>query len=345
MFLKNCWQVAAFGSEVGRSLLARTLAGEDVVMFRTEAGEAVALEDRCAHRHVPLRLGRVVGDTAQCGYHGLCFDKEGRCVHVPGQDRIPAGATIRSFPVIERHALIWIWLGEAGRADPALVPNCYWMDDPGWAVSKGYHHVAANYALLNDNLLDLTHESFVHIESIGNEAVANAPLSVELRDGAVHASRMMLDCPPPPFYQTAAGFSGNIDRWHTTIYTPPGYCLIKNGAMPAGIGKDKARAQGLTRERRVINLLTPETERSTHYFWGIARSYDIDDEALTAHIGEAIVHTFNEDKVVLEAQQIAMDRHPNSLFPVALRADGGAIHGRRLLEAALAAEQPKMAAE
>jgi len=334
MFIRNCWQVAAFAHELGREILPRTLCGEPVILYRTEAGAPVALEDRCAHRYVPLSLGRLVGDTVQCGYHGLCFDPSGTCVRVPGQDRIPAAATVRAFPLVERHDFIWIWFGDE-LANPELVPDFHWMTDPDWAVSAGYHHIAANYQYLNDNLLDLTHESFVHTESIGNDAVANAPLSVELRDGTVRASRWMLNCEPPPFYVAAAGFTARIDRWHTTIFTPPGFHVIENGSMPAGSDLEAARAAGQTRERRVLNLITPETESGAHYFWAVARPYDIGNAELTEYIRQQIIKTFDEDKHILEAQQRALAARPTSAFPVALRADAGALQGRRLVDQVL----------
>ena len=335
MFMKDCWQVAGFAGEIGRSLLARTLAGEKLVLFRTEDGTPGALEDRCAHRYVPLSLGTLVGDTVQCGYHGLCYDRTGQCVKVPGQDRIPSAAVVRSYPVVERYSFIWVWLGDALKADPDLVPDFHWMTDPAWAISAGYHHVGANYQFLNDNLLDLTHESFVHTESIGNAAVAESPLAVEVRDGSARAHRDMYDCAPPPFYVKAAGFSSNIDRWHTTIFTPPAFHVIENGSMPAGSDRQAARAQGLTRERRVLNLITPETATSSHYFWAVARAYDLGNADLTEYIREQIRLTFDQDKVILEAQQASLGSNPDVPFPVALRADAGALQGRRLVSAAL----------
>ena len=200
MFLKDTWQVAAFGKEVSHDLLARTLAGEDVLLFRTEAGEPVAMHNTCPHRFVPLSMGKLVGDVVQCAYHGLCFDKSGDCVKVPGQDRIPAAAKVRTYKLVERYDFIWIWLGDPALADPDTVPNFFWMTDPGWAISEGYHHVHAHYQLLNDNLLDLSHETFVHSHSIGNAAVADSPLAVEVKDGrVVRAHRDMLNCEPPPF--------------------------------------------------------------------------------------------------------------------------------------------------
>ena len=345
MFLKNVWQVAAFAAELKDAPLARTLLGEQVVMFRGADGRAAALLDECPHRLAPLSLGKVVDGVLQCGYHGMAFDGAGACVRVPGQDRIPTKALAHSFPVIERHAFIWIWMGDPALADSELVPDIFWMTDPAWAISDGYHHLSANYQLLNDNLLDLSHETFVHTHTIGNGAVADSPLTVS-QDGTnvVRAHRDMLNCEPPPFYVKAAGFTDRIDRWHTTIFTPPAFNIIENGSMPAGSNKEEARRNGLTRERRVLNLITPETETSSHYFWAIARCYDLEDSQLTEYIRVEVARTFDEDKIMLEAQQKRMRGAHFDQFPVTLRADAGAVQARRMMARLLAEEQAANAA-
>ena len=331
MFMTNCWQVAAYSAEVSRTLLKRRLVGEGVVLFRRLSGDVVAMQDRCPHRYVPLSLGCLVGDTIQCGYHGLRFDASGACVHIPGQATIPPQARVRVYPAHEKHSFVWIWMGDAARADPASIPDFHWMDDPAWTVAEGYHHVAADYRFLVDNLLDLSHETFVHPETIGTAAVADSPASVKVLDRrTVRVHRDMLGCEAPPQFVALAGFAGKIDRWHTTLYTPPGFCVIEVGAMPAGTSD---HAAGF--EARILNLITPETERSSHYFWAHARNIRRDDAALTATIRRSIVETFDQDKTVLEAQQIESDA-VGSIDPgVALKVDLGPIQGRSVLKVAL----------
>ncbi len=332
-FMVQCWQVAAFASEIGRTLFRRTLAGQPVVLYRTTGGVPVAMADRCPHRYVPLSLGRLDGDVVECGYHGLRFDPAGKCVAVPGQPIVPR-IGVRVFPTVERYGFVWIWLGDAARAAAAPIPDFHWMDDAEWAAAEGYHHVGANFRLLVDNLLDLSHETFVHPETIGNDAVARSPIVVSRDDdGAVRAHRDMLGCAPPPQFVALAGFTGPIDRWHTTIYTPPGFCVIEVGAVPVG---SSDRAAGF--EARILNLITPETEGSSHYFWAHARNLRRDDAALTDTIRRSVAATFDQDKVVLEAQQRAAD-DIGSLDPgLVLGIDAGPVRGRRALAAALAAE-------
>jgi phenylpropionate dioxygenase-like ring-hydroxylating dioxygenase large terminal subunit len=150
--------VAAWGREVSRQLLARTLLEEPVVLFRKEDASVVALEDRCCHRHLPLSRGRLEADTLRCGYHGLLFDASGTCIEIPGQANIPREAKVRSFPTLERYGWVWIWMGEPARADAALIPNWWWAEHPEWAFSRPDPiHVRCNYQLISDNVLDVTH--------------------------------------------------------------------------------------------------------------------------------------------------------------------------------------------
>lgn len=335
MWMRNCWQVIAFSNEISQKPLARTVLEEPVVLYRTEAGEAVALADRCPHRFAPLSLGRVVGNQLQCGYHGLCFNTEGVCVRIPGQDTTPQRARVKKYPLVERYTFAWIWMGDAELADPETIPDFHWLDDPTWAVAEGYHHFAANYQLLNDNLLDLSHESFVHEDTIGNEAVAQAPVSVSLEGDLVKVHREMNNIDAPPFYKHTTGFTGKINRWHTTIFSPPGFHVIENGSMPAD-ATDRSSAL----ERKVLNLITPETRTSSHYFWAIVRQFKLDDKELTEYIRDGIYHTFDQDKDVIEAQQRNMGPDPdNVLFPVSIRVDAGPIQARKLVQTMIAREQ------
>ena len=180
MFLRNYWYVAASDHDVQRQPLGRIILGEPIVFYRLEDGTPVALEDRCAHRHLPLSMGKLVGDTLQCHYHGLRYDKTGTCVRVPGQDMIPRSARVKSYPVVERYHWLWIWMGDPALADPDKIPDFHWFDDPeNWGAKGQYLHVKANWQLIVDNLLDLTHLAFVHETTIGNSAlVDNAAVKV-----------------------------------------------------------------------------------------------------------------------------------------------------------------------
>ncbi len=177
MFLRNGWYVAAWDHEVTRqNMLRRTLLGEPVVFYRTEDGRPVALEDRCCHRHAPLSRGRLVGNAVECPYHGFTYDPSGACIAIPGQAAIPPGARVRSFPVVERYHWIWIWMGDAALANPDTIEDFHWMDDPQWRFAGERLELPGNYVLLVENLLDLSHLSFVHPTTLGTDKIARTPM-------------------------------------------------------------------------------------------------------------------------------------------------------------------------
>ncbi len=334
-FVRNAWYAGAFASEVVDQPLARVLLNEPVVFYRQPDGLPVALQDRCCHRQLPLSAGRVVGERLVCGYHGMEFDATGACVHVPGQDAIPRSARVRSFPVVERHRMIWIWMGEPARADPDLIEDFHWLDDPGWRWKGTVYGVKANYRLIVENLLDLNHLPFVHRSTIGNMAVVDAKVTVEQQGDTVTVTRWMLDSPPPPSY-VKAGASGNVDRWQIITYTPPTNVRLHTGGCPVGTrAPEGARAGGIA--FRNLNMITPETERSTHYFWAEAHDFDIDKPEVTDFVFAQFDEAFREDWVVFEAQQRAMDLAPDAPR-MHLLGDRGQQMAMRILDAAIAAD-------
>jgi vanillate O-demethylase monooxygenase subunit len=235
---------------------------------------------------------------------------------------------VRRYPVVERYGWIWVWLGSVADADPALVPAEWyrWAEEPGWRTLHGYTHFACSYRLLVDNLLDLSHETFVHQETIGNSAVADSPVNAEIvEDRYVRAARFMPNCEPAPMFKTVNGFSQRIDRWHATMYQPPSYILVESGAMPAG-----SPDRGLATERRTMFPLTAETRWTTHMFWAVARNNALDDAAIDAYLLEKTTLTQEQDKAMLDAQQRSIGEFEDPAFPVAIRVDAGPTLGRRL---------------
>lgn len=346
MFLRNSWYVAAFAGEVGREPFARTLLNEAVVLFRAEDGSPVALEDRCCHRALPLSMGKVVGDVIQCGYHGLEYDAAGACVKVPGQEAIPPDARVRSYPVTERLGWVWIWMGDPAKADPALIPDWWWAEHPEWKTIQGNHgtplYCTCNYELITDNLMDVSHLSYVHTSSIGNAAVVMEKPKTERSDRRVAARRWVPDQPPAPFWKKAGGFEGNVDRWLVTTTDLP--CFTVNDAGSVEVGTDPRpghRAQGV--EMRVLNAPTPETETTTHYFYQHARGFEIDNPDWDDVYRNQFTDVFMEDKMVLDAQQANYNRMPGAP-EIDINDDAPGIAVRRALCEAIAREQAEMAA-
>jgi vanillate O-demethylase monooxygenase subunit len=335
-FLRNAWYIAAWADEIADGPLGRVLLGQPVVLFRQADGAPVALEDRCCHRSLPLSMGRVIGDRIQCGYHGLEFDRTGACVKVPGQSAIPPGAEIRSYPAVERHRWIWVWMGEAERADPAQIPDFHWLDDPNWVAPTGTFHLEADYQRLVDNLLDFSHVQFVHARTIGTDAVADNESKVRRDGNAIEIDRWILDRPPPPLFARAGGFDGNVDRWMNCRFTPPSSVVFDIGCARAGTGAlDGDRSQGI--EIRSLHGITPETPTTAHYFWGYARNFALDDSDLTEVLRQGAHATFEEDVEILAHQQRAIDHQPDA-STIDINGDAGALLARRITRELAAAE-------
>jgi vanillate O-demethylase monooxygenase subunit len=337
-FLRNCWYVAAWGKELARTILARMICGDGVVLYRQVDGAPVALEDRCAHRRMPLSRGRLVGDAIECGYHGLQYDRTGACVRIPGQKTIPKSACVRSYPVVEKWRFAWIWMGDPTLADPALIPDLWMMDHPQWEVIEGdLIHVKGNYRLVTDNLLDPSHVSFVHRTTLGTDVVAEIPIATERTGRGVRVTRWILDSPPAPIYAKAGGFTGHVDRWQIIDFIPPSLNIVDMGSAAAGTGAPQGdRSRGI--ELRSFNLITPETARSSFYFWAHVRNFALGDAAMARFIKEQFTLAFHEDVAVIEAVQNANDRLPESPI-VDLAIDAAPVRARRILARLIAAEQ------
>lgn len=331
MFLYNHWYVAAWSNEIERKPLGRTLLNEPVVFYRTEAGRVVAMEDRCPHRRVPLSMGKLVGDKLQCYYHGLQFDTDGKCVRIPGQDMIPPSVCARTYPVAEKYRWVWIWMGDPAFADPDLIPDYHWMQDDAWGAKGDRFHVQANWQLIVDNLLDLTHLAFVHESTIGNAAVADhAAVKVTRKPNNVLVSRWIIDQPAPPTYVKAGGFTANVDRWQFIDFTPPAFLRLHVGATPTGTGAPEDDFVGGIHMRN-LNAITPESETTTHYFWAQAHDFNVGNQAVTDMVFEQVKTAFLEDVAVFETQQRSITAHPDAP-QVDINADSGGIQARRILD-------------
>ena len=208
-FPLNAWYAAAWSHEIKHELAARTICDKDVVLYRRADGAVAALEDACWHRLLPLSLGRLKDDEVVCGYHGLVFNSAGRCTYMPAQKTINPSAAVHAYPTIERHRLVWIWPGDPALADPAKMPDFHWNDGTDWVGEGGtFYKLGCDYRLVVDNLMDLTHETYVHVGSIGDEAITGTPFEVSHTDHTATVTRWMIDIDPPPFWASAAWQTG-----------------------------------------------------------------------------------------------------------------------------------------
>jgi phenylpropionate dioxygenase-like ring-hydroxylating dioxygenase large terminal subunit len=336
MFLKNTWYVAAWDHEIGRSLTQKTILGDNVVLYRKQDGTAAALEDACPHRKLPLSMGRIKGDEVECGYHGLTFDCSGTCIRVPGAERVPHVARVRSYPIEERYGLLWIWLGDAALADSSKIFQVEHWGDPAWGINCGESMMLdCNYLYMTDNLLDPSHVAWVHLTSFGSSACEETPLETTVENG-VTVWRWMLDGEPAPFYAPFLKFSGNCDRkQHYEVHYPCN-AIIKAIFSPAGTGGEGRPLHPDTFLMDSYNFMTPVDEKHTRYYWFQMRNFAPDDAEVSERFAASVRGAFEEDRVVLQAVQMGMDnmKTPN----LDLKIDVGPLRFRRRLAQLIAAE-------
>ncbi|WP_291014164.1 aromatic ring-hydroxylating dioxygenase subunit alpha [Hydrogenophaga sp.] len=348
MWLRNCWYVIAWDHEISSAdspdLFTRTVLDEPVLVYRTQAGEMVALEDRCCHRHAPLSVGRREGDAVRCGYHGLKFDAQGRCIEAPGLAVVPPKACVKRYPVAVKNRWVFVWMGEPEQADTALLPDNFSCDSPDWRNRPGYLHYDTPYLLICDNLLDFSHLSYVHEKSLGGSTrIAQARPEIESVPGpsaawpqiGIQVSRHVNDVPAPPFYQRFRRFDTHLDRWFVYQFLLPGTLLMHSGGRPTGAAPD---APGPSVRLHSCQTLTPESANTTHYFFQQSHPVGEGDESVTESIYNSLIGAFNEDRDMITAQHRNIQRQPDRpMLPLAM--DAALIQFRRLLEVRWRAEQ------
>jgi phenylpropionate dioxygenase-like ring-hydroxylating dioxygenase large terminal subunit len=343
MFLRNAWYIAMWAKDLGEKPVAKTLLNDKVAFYRKSNGDIAAIEDRCCHRAAPLSMGWVENDLLVCGYHGLTFNEQGACVKIPGQDRIPRSARVRSYPVVQRWNAVWIWMGDPEAADPTEIPELYWLDSPEWASTPGYIHLKSNYQLLIDNLLDLTHVSYVQKNTIaGDPREAVTPVRIERSERGVKAGRWMIDFVPPPLFARVGNFKGNVDRWQWVTWTAPSIVFLDVGAAETGTGAPEGdRSKGISIWAN--HLVTPETETTTHYNFAFSRNFALNDPEMADLLYQGSLTTFMEDAAVLEGVQGNL-RGGNLEDVVDIVNDGAQLQCRKIL-AKLIEEENVAAAE
>ncbi|EZP71397.1 Vanillate monooxygenase [Sphingomonas paucimobilis] len=343
MFLKNAWYMAGWSETLTEKPQGIRMLGEKIALFRLENGEVAAIGDRCPHRFASLSGGVLVHDTLQCPYHGLRFDRSGACVHNPHHGGIiPPGAVTRSYPVEERHHGIWVWMGAPEAADPALIPDLSMLDAPELVGTRGCLHVPADYRLVIDNLMDLTHVNYLHPLLGIEDAAANTRVSVE-QEGRDVWSYMWTDGSELPllFQMLWRGPKGNAKMRGHMRWTAPAALLLDSGATEIGGNPDASIFLP------TAHLLTPETETSTHYFWTQYRDVLTDDAELTQQIHAGVAHTFaTEDEPMIAQVAANMDGQDFwDLRPAILNTDAGAVRARRLLAKLIREEEAAVAKE
>lgn len=337
MFLRNAWYMAGWAETLSNQPKRIKILGEGVALARLADGTAVAMGDRCPHRYASLSDGKLVDDTLECPYHGLRFDKSGACVFNPhGNGMIPPRARVKSYPLVERYHALWIWMGDAALADDASIPDFSAFMAPDVVTCRDYLRIGANYELVTDNLLDLSHVEFLHPFLANPGAAQRARRDVKQEGSSIWAYMWNDDEPVTPLLQML--WDGEEDRgdlrshmrWDapSSLYLEVG--ITYRGAPPeAGPFMPSA------------HLLTPETESSTHYFWAMGRNRRQQDAELTKFIHDGVANAFiNEDEpMIARVSENLGGADFWDLKPVILPGDAAAIQARRLLAKLIRNEQ------
>lgn len=333
MFPKNCWYVACTPDEIVEKPLGRKICGENIAFYRDSSDKIAAVQDFCPHRGAPLSLGYIEDGDLVCGYHGLKMGADGKTVSMPKQ-RVGGFPCVKSYPVEERYGFIWVWTGDADKADTDKIPHLEWAVSDDWAYGGGLFHIQCDYKLMIDNLMDLTHETYVHSSSIGQKEIDEMPVKTKKVGEEIHTSRYMDGVIAPPFWQANLRTKGlpddqPVDRWQICKFSPPSNVLIDVGVALEGNGGREAPADKRVNSI-VVDFITPETETSHWYFWGMARNFNVDDKALTDAIREGQGAIFSEDLEMLELQQKNLLLYPEKKL-LMLDIDSGGVQSRRII--------------
>lgn len=334
MWLRNSWYQAAWSDELtDRPALVRKILGEQILFMRNEEGGISAILDMCPHRFAPLSAGKISNGVVTCGYHGLAFNGKGACVGNP-HGPVTQSMKVRSFPVIERHQAVWIWMGDSEKGDPALIRDLSFIDEtPEAARIAGYMPTAANYQLLSDNILDLSHADYLHPTTLGGMMSASKTTTRVDGDDVV-VEWLAQDCAAPPAFQPQVPSPAKADIWLQVRWSAPALMVLSGAAKHAGVPRE---AEDIS---ETLHNMTPETPTSSHYFYCNTRRFELENSALTAMLREAMAQAFvAEDKPMLEKQQARMGTSDFwKMKPLLLNIDAAAVRARRKLDTLIEAE-------
>lgn len=333
-YVRNAWYVASWTQDLeGGKPVAMSILGEPLVIYRTTSGRLIALEDRCVHRLAPLSLGRCEGDNLRCMYHGLLYNPDGKVVSIPGQNLIPPTAKVKSYPVVDRHSWIWVWMGDSARADPTLIPPAVGFDDPNWILGRGHLDYQAEARLINDNLLDFSHLPYVHANSFGaGEIFATQQPQITPLERGIRVERWIENS----HIGARSGFADSVDSWQSYDFLIPGVLLMWSGGFPPGTAKacnykKPSYEEAITTVTFTSQAVTPMGSKTARYFFSWGPHCRHGDAAMRDTLMKLAAQAFAEDKAMIEAQQRVLDRteHPQVM---AIKHDHSVTLFNRLVE-------------
>jgi phenylpropionate dioxygenase-like ring-hydroxylating dioxygenase large terminal subunit len=328
-FVQDEWYVAGFIEDFARTLRKRKILGRNLVLFRTESGIPVALDDRCAHRSFPLSRSTLDGDTIVCGYHGLRYDSQGNCIEVPSQTKCPRGIGVRNFPLVEKGPLVWIWMGDPERAEAGRIADQPWLASGQWTRSQGYFHLPASYVSLHENLMDLTHLSYLHAATFGSADYAKAPYEATIEDNRFVLHRRVEPTTLPPVWAEPTGIKGNTAaRIVDSEFVSPALHVVTARFLDTRLPEQERHEFMI----KTAHIPTPETLTSTHYFIVHGRNFALQDDSMTRFMHEQLFQAFAEDVEGLSAIEAVLAEVPDDAFEISVASDRASVAMRRYLK-------------
>lgn len=343
-FLRNCWYAAIWDQDLGFGVLVpRKIIGEPVVLYRTPAGTPVALSNICPHRFAPLHMGRLLPDGGvACGYHGLEFRQDGVCAVNPHDGNIPKTCRVRSYRVVAKDSMLWIWMGDA-EPDLSQIPDFHFLDPTAGydIVPRDQLRLECDYRLIMSNLLDLSHVSFLHDGILGNAETITAKIDVQVTDDTVEVRRDSYNAPPPKLFDLLFKNDGApVDLWNSMRWNAP--ANLRNDAGVCAPGAARSDGAGILS----AHLLTPESETSTLYFIAAARQKtshrsDKPMEDIRSQLTELRRIAFElQDTPMIQAQQAMMKDYPElTQRPLHLAIDAAPNQAQAMLNRRIGKEQ------
>lgn len=330
-FIYNMWYLAAFSTEVNRKLFSRTILGKDLVFYRTLDGTPIAMNNRCGHRSFPLDISTLEGDSIVCGYHGLRYDQTGTCTEIPSQKGKGCnGISIKNYPLVEQgNSIIWIWMGDPELADPKKIPEIPLIGE-GWVLSEGYMDLKASYVYMHENLLDLTHLTFIHADTIGTPDFAGADYETEITEDRVYLKRTVVPTTLPPVWAESTKIkSDTACRIVISDFVSPALHIVHASYSDISIPEEKRPLFRI----KTAHFPTPSTDRETHYFVLHGRDFSLKDKEMTRFMHDGLMGAFKEDCVALAAHDQVLRKHDGeNYYEISLAADTASIAMRKYLK-------------
>jgi len=196
--LLNFWYAVEHADALGSAPRQVTVLGATYILYRDGSGAAKAARDRCPHRGASFKMGWVEAGCLRCPYHGWSFEGDGRCIRIPADQPgvpIPAQAKLSMLPTAEASGFIWIFPGDAAKADPSLIPAFPQLNAPGWRAVSGSYLWNANFSRVVESGLDTSHAPFVHKPFFVHRDDASV-LPIEVSEAEGYSSCLVKTKPP-----------------------------------------------------------------------------------------------------------------------------------------------------